>query len=80
MEPADITIEIPSAPVGTLDLDRDEDEERWERRLMDLASGRILAARARLVRLGIVDDSGAVVSTALPPDMAADSDATVETG
>ena len=37
---------IPSAPVGDLDLDRDADEEEWERRVVDLASVRISAARA----------------------------------
>jgi len=71
---------IPSAPVADLDLERDDDEQEWERRVMDLASGRIRAARARLERLGIVDANGAVVSRALPADMTPESDATLETG
>ncbi|HEY5240314.1 MAG TPA: hypothetical protein VIJ22_02570 [Polyangiaceae bacterium] len=71
---------IPSAPVGNLDLDRDADEEEWERRVMDLASVRISAARARLERLGVVDASGVLVSRALPSDMTAESDTTLETG
>ena len=71
---------IPSAPVGDLDLDRVEDEEEWERRVDALASKRIRAARERLERLGIVDAEGELVSRALPPDMAPDSDTSVETG
>jgi hypothetical protein len=71
---------IPSVPSGDLDLDRDEDEEEWERRVMQLASARVEAARARLERLGIVDASGKVVSRELPPDMTPDSDTTLETG
>jgi hypothetical protein len=71
---------IPSAPFDDLDLDLDEDEEEWERRVMDLAATRIVAARARLERLGIIDTEGKLVSTELPPDMLPDSDATLETG
>ena len=71
---------IPSAPFDDLDLDQDEGREEWERRLMDLASVRIAAARVRLERLGIIDAEGKLVSTELPPDMLPDSDATLETG
>ena len=71
---------IPSAPFGDLDLDREEDEAEWERRLMELASVRIRAARARLERMGIIDAEGKLVSTELPPDMMPDSDTTLETG
>jgi hypothetical protein len=71
---------IPSAPIGDLDLDRDDDEEEWERRVMELASVRIQAARARLERLGIIDADGKLVSSELPPDMMPDSDTTLETG
>jgi hypothetical protein len=71
---------IPSAPFDDLDLDRDEDEEEWERRVMDLASARIVAARARLERLGIIDSEGKLVSNELPPDMLPGSDTTLETG
>jgi hypothetical protein len=71
---------IPIAPVGDLDLDRDADEEAWERRVLELAAARICAARSRLELLGIVDEDGATVSNALPPDMASESDATLETG
>jgi hypothetical protein len=77
--PADLS-PIPSAPFGDLDLDRDEDEEEWERRVMELASVRIGAARARFERMGIIDAEGKLVSTELPPDMTPDSDATLETG
>jgi hypothetical protein len=66
--------------VGDLDFDREADEAEWERRVMDLAGERILAARSRLERLGIVDAAGALVSTTLPPDMTPESDGTLETG
>ncbi len=71
---------IPSAPVDDLDLDRDEDEAEWERRVMELASVRIQAARTRLERLGIIDANGKLVSSELPPDMKPESDTTLETG
>lgn len=71
---------IPSAPVDDLDLDCHEDEIEWERRVMELASTRIAAARARLERLGIIDAEGNLVSTELPPDMKPDSDTTLDTG
>jgi len=78
--PANDLSPIPSAPIGDLDLDRVEDEEEWERRVMELASTRVLAARARLERLGIIDATGKLVSTELPLDMMPESDATLETG
>jgi hypothetical protein len=71
---------IPSAPFDDLDLDRPEDEEEWERRLMALAASRIAAERVRLERLGIIDENGDLRSTTLPPDMLAESDTTLETG
>lgn len=71
---------IPSAPFDDLDLDRGEDEEEWERRVMALATARIATERARLEQLGIIDANGNLVSTALPPDMLAESDTTLETG
>jgi len=71
---------IPSAPFDDLDLDRPEDEEEWERRVMALAAARISAERARLERLGVVDANGDLVSRDLPPDMRPESDTTVETG
>jgi hypothetical protein len=71
---------IPLAPVVDLDLDRPEDEEEWERRLMALAAERIAAARARLERLGIIDADGHLVSHELPPDTRPESDTTIETG
>jgi hypothetical protein len=77
--PSDVS-PIPTAPMGDLDLDREDDEEEWERRVLELASTRIDAARARLERLGIIDANGKVVSAELPPDMRPDSDATLETG
>jgi hypothetical protein len=71
---------IPSAPVSDLDIDRDGDEEEWERRVMQLAAVRIQAARARLERLGIIDADAKLVSSELPPDMTPESDTTLETG
>jgi hypothetical protein len=71
---------IPSAQFGDLDLDRPEDEEEWERRVMALAAARIVAERERLEQLGIIDASGNLVSTELPPDMRPESDTTLETG
>jgi hypothetical protein len=71
---------IPSAPFDDLDLDRPEDEEEWERRVMTLAAARIGAERARLERLGIIDADGDLVSRELPPDMRPESDTTLETG
>ena len=71
---------IPSAPFDDLDLERDDDEEEWERRVMALASARVGAARSRLERLGIIDAEGKLVSKELPADMLPDSDATLETG
>jgi hypothetical protein len=47
---------------------------------MKLTWVRIHAARTRLERMGIIDASGHVVSSELPPDMTAESDATLETG
>jgi hypothetical protein len=77
--PSDLAL-IPSAPLDDLDLDSDEDEAEWERRVMELASVRIQAARARLERLGVIDASGKLVSSELPPDMRPESDTTLETG
>jgi hypothetical protein len=71
---------IPSAPFDDLDLDRPEDEEEWERRVMALAAARITAERARLEQLGIIDANGDLVSRELPPDMLPESEATLETG
>jgi hypothetical protein len=71
---------IPSAPFDDLDLDRPEDEEEWERRVMALAAARIVAERARLERLGIIDADGNLVSHELPPDMLPESDTTLDTG
>ena len=47
---------------------------------MKLATDRILTARQRFERLGIIDADGKLVSTELPPDMLAESEATLETG
>ena len=71
---------IPSAPFDDLDLDRPEDEEEWDRRVMALAAARIGAERKRLEHLGIIDASGNLVSTDLPPEMRPDSGTTLETG
>jgi hypothetical protein len=71
---------IPSAPFDDLDIDRDEDDEEWERRLMQLAGQRVQAARDRLEHLGVVDAEGELVFAELPSDMRPDSDTTLETG
>jgi hypothetical protein len=71
---------IPSAPFDDLDLDVPEGEAEWERRVMALASTRILAERARLEGLGIIDAEGNLVSRELPADMLPESNLTLETG
>jgi hypothetical protein len=71
---------IPSAPFDDLDLDRPEDEEEWDRRVMALAAARIAAERVRLERLGVIDANGDLVSRELPLDMLPESDTTLETG
>jgi hypothetical protein len=71
---------LPSATFDDLDLDRPEDREEWNRRLMVLAAARIAEERVRLERLGIIDDQGELVSRELPPDMRPESETTVETG
>jgi len=71
---------IPSVSLDDLDLDREADEAEWERRMMSLAAVRIIAARARLERLGVIDQAGKLVSKELPADMLPGSDATLETG
>ena len=71
---------IPSAPFDDLDLDRPEDEVEWDRRVMALATARIVAERVRLERLGIIDANGDLVSRELPRDMLPESDTTLETG
>jgi hypothetical protein len=69
--PSPVTGESPveSARIDDLDLDCDEEVEEWERRLAAVASTRLAEARARLDRLGVFDENGNLVSTALPPDM-----------
>jgi len=71
---------IPSAPFDDLDLDLPDDEEEWERRVMVLASTRILAERVRLEGLGVIDADGNLVSRDLPADMLPESKLTLETG
>src|SRR5689334_6939510 len=64
--PAQDLSPIPSAPFDDLDLERPEDEEQWERRVMAVATARIAAERARLEKLGIIDSAGNLVSHELP--------------
>lgn len=71
---------IPGARFDDLDLDLDEDRVEWQRRLGELATVRLTAARTRLERLGILDREGNLVSGELPPDMLPDSETTLETG
>lgn len=47
---------------------------------MLLAASRVESARARLERLGVITADGNLVSRELPPDMAPESDTTLETG
>ncbi len=71
---------IPSAPFDDLDLDTEAGEEEWEARVMAMATDRIMAERARLEAMGIIDRDGELVSKTLPPDMLPESDTSVETG
>lgn len=71
---------IPSAPFDDLDLDSDADRKEWFRRLDELATARLAAARTRLERLGIIDKDGNLTSSELPADMLPDSDTTLDTG
>ena len=68
---------IPSAPFDNLDLDRPVDEEEWKRRVVAMAAARIAAERARLERMGIIDENGDLRSNTLPLDMLPDSDTTL---
>jgi hypothetical protein len=67
--PEDEPSPIPSAPFDDLDLDRPEDEEETERRVMALAATRIAEERIRMEKLGIIDAEGNLISTELTPDM-----------
>ena len=78
--PANEASPILAASFDDLDLDRLEEEEEWDRRLMALATSRIAAERVRLQRLGIIDANGDLVSRELPPDMLPESETTLETG
>lgn len=78
--PAEEPSPIPSAPFDDLDLDRPEDEEEWERRVMALAARRIAEERVRMEKLGIIDADGNLVSTELTPDMLPGSDTSEDTG
>jgi len=71
---------IPTAPFDDLDLDREDHDEVWERRVMAVAATRIAAARARFEWLRIMGPDGRPVSTELPTDMLAGADTTLETG
>ncbi len=71
---------IPSAPFDDLDLDREQDDDEWERRVMGLAAARIAAARERFEQMGIIDSGGKLVSSELPADMLPDAESTLETG
>jgi hypothetical protein len=79
-DPTDDPSPIPSARFDDLDLDRPEDEEEWERRVMALAAARIAEERVRMEKLGLIDAEGNLVSTELTPDMLPGSDTTLDTG
>jgi hypothetical protein len=49
---------IPEARFDDLNLDREDYRVEWRRRLAELATARLLSARARFERLGIVDAEG----------------------
>jgi hypothetical protein len=59
---------IPSAPFDDLDLDRPEDEEEWDRRVMALAAARIAAERVRLERRAMRPVETPMVPTPNPGD------------
>lgn len=70
-----------AASVRDLDLAKDEDFAELKRRLAALAGPRLLAERARLEKLGIIDkDGNRIPRDTVPPDMRPDSDTSVETG
>lgn len=71
---------IPEARVDDLDLDDENDRAEWERRLAGLAQARLGQARARLERMGVIDEDGRLVSSTVPADMLPASDTSVETG
>lgn len=59
----------PRASVIGLDLERTQGEAEWLRRVAGVAEARRALARARLRRLGLIDDAGHPTSDALPADL-----------
>ncbi|MCC6215710.1 MAG: hypothetical protein IT376_12670 [Polyangiaceae bacterium] len=59
----------PRASWVELDLERAEGEAEWLRRVARVADERRALARARLARLGLIDDAGRPISDALPADL-----------
>jgi hypothetical protein len=62
---------------GVTHTDRSMSETGCRRCLTGYSCTGIHAARTRLERMGIIDASGRILSSELPPDMTADSDATL---
>ncbi len=71
---------IPEARVDDLNLRDRMDRQVWEERLAALGSTRIVQARERLMRMGVIDAEGRLLMRDLPPDMAPLSDSSVDTG
>ena len=69
-----------TARVDDLDLERESDEAKWDRRVRELGKARLDGARARLERMGIVTPGGDLRSEDLPANMTPDAQTTVETG
>lgn len=70
---------IPEARFDDLDLDDPAGWAVWEQRLAAMAARRILQARARLEKMGIIDRDGNGVSAEVPADMRPGSESGVDT-
>ena len=62
---------------ATVDIDDDEEMDRFEKQELEKAGQRIKKAAQELRDLGIVDEKGRRVKKDLPPDMQPGSDADV---
>jgi hypothetical protein len=71
---------ITMARVDDLDLDDPKDAAEWDRRLAALAKERLEQARARLQKMGVIDETGAIVSDEEPAEMDPARETSVETG
>jgi hypothetical protein len=71
---------IPEARVDDLDLDDPADAAKWQQRLTDMSRRRLEVARERLERMGVIDETGALVSDEEPPEMNPALGTSIETG